>query len=463
LRGIRGRVVGTYLIITFLSVVLFEIILIYGLVEFYYSSIEAELSRSAQSIIHNYSQYFNNYDLHRDAKVLLESMPGNTVAQVQIIDDKGVLIADSIEPSMEGKKLDNYDVNMALNGKEAAWKGKIPMTGEPVFSVSFPIIRPDSEEVIGIVRVITTLSDVNEILKNHIIILISLGLCIVFLIFLTGLALTNTIIKPVKEITSAAKAMAQGRFDVRVSKRYDDEIGELGDTLNYMAQEVANQQKMKNDFIASISHELRTPLTSIMGWIITINSGDIDSKEELKEGLDIIERESKRLAELVDELLDFSKFDAGIITLRKSVVNLGELLKYIKRQMEPRAERKGITMTIDVDEHLPLIEADENRLKQVFINIIDNSFKFTQKGGYIDIIGRKNENGVLIRIEDSGCGIPEEDLPRVKQRFFKGSNVVSGSGLGLAICDEIVRLHNGKIDIESTVGKGTRVDVILPV
>jgi len=135
-------------------------------------------------------------------------------------------------------------------------------------------------------------------------------------IFLTGLALTNTIIKPVKEITSAAKAMAQGRFDVRVSKRYDDEIGELGDTLNYMAQEVANQQKMKNDFIASISHELRTPLTSIMGWIITINSGDIDSKEELK------------------ELLDFSKFDAGIITLRKSVVNLGELLKYIKRQME---------------------------------------------------------------------------------------------------------------------------------
>ncbi|ADU75590.1 signal transduction histidine kinase [Acetivibrio thermocellus AD2] len=463
MRGIRGRVVGTYLIITFLSVVIFEIILIYGLVEFYYSSIEAELSRSAQSIIHNYSQYFNNYDLHRDAKVLLESMPGNTVAQVQIIDDKGVLIADSIEPSMEGKKLDNYDVNMALNGKEAAWKGKIPMTGEPVFSVSFPIIRPDSEEVIGIVRVITTLSDVNEILKNHIIILISLGLCIVFLIFLTGLALTNTIIKPVKEITSAAKAMAQGRFDVRVSKRYDDEIGELGDTLNYMAQEVANHQKMKNDFIASISHELRTPLTSIMGWIITINSGDIDSKEELKEGLDIIERESKRLAELVDELLDFSKFDAGIITLRKSVVNLGELLKYIKRQMEPRAERKGITMTIDVDEHLPLIEADENRLKQVFINIIDNSFKFTQKGGYIDIIGRKNENGVLIRIEDSGCGIPEEDLPRVKQRFFKGSNVVSGSGLGLAICDEIVRLHNGKIDIESTVGKGTRVDVILPV
>jgi len=441
----------------------FEIILIYGLTEFYYSSIESELNRSAQSIIHNYNQYLNNYDLSKDAKILLESTPGNTVAQVQIIDDKGILLADSIDPSMEGEKLDYYDINMALGGKQAVWKGKIPLTGEPVFSVSWPITHSDSEEVIGVVRVITTLSDVNEILKNHILILVTLGFCIVFLIFFTGLALTNTIVKPVKEITSAAKVMARGRFDVRVAKRYDDEIGELGATLNYMAQELSNHQKMKNDFIASISHELRTPLTSIMGWIITINSEDIESKEELKEGLDIIERESKRLADLVDELLDFSKFDAGVITLRKGAVNLEELLRYIKRQMEPRAERKGITMTIDIDEGLPVIEADENRLKQVFINIIDNSFKFTQKGGYIDIIGRKRENCVLVRIEDSGCGIPKEDIPKVTQRFFKGDKTVSGSGLGLAICDEIVKLHNGEINIESTVGKGTTVDVILPV
>ncbi|WP_265446507.1 ATP-binding protein [Acetivibrio straminisolvens] len=463
MRGIRGRIVGTYLVITFLSVLVFEIILIYGLVEFYYSSIEAELNRSAQSIVYNYNQYLNNYELYKDAKVLLEYIPGNTVAQVQIIDDRGVLLADSIEPSMEGMELNYYDINMALSGKQSIWKGKISQTGEPVFSVSWPITSPDSEKVIGVVRVITTLSDVNEILKNHIIILVSLGFCIVFLIFLTGLALTNTIISPVKEITSAAKTMAQGRFDVRVSKRYNDEIGELGDTLNYMAQEVSNHQKMKNDFIASISHELRTPLTSIMGWIITINSGDIDSKEELREGLDIIEKESKRLAVLVDELLDFSKFDAGVITLRRSTVNLGELLSYIKRQMEPRAVRKGITITIDVDEELPWIDADENRLKQVFINIIDNSFKFTQKGGYIDIIGRKKESSVLIRIEDNGCGIPKENIPKVKQRFFKGDSLVSGSGLGLAICDEIIKLHNGELNIESTVGKGTTVDVILPV
>lgn len=463
MRGIRGRIVGTYLVITLLSVIVFEVILIYGLIEFYYSSIEAELNRSAQSIINNYNQYLNNYDLSKDAKVLLESTPGNTVAQVQIIDDKGILLADSIEPSMEGEKLDYYDINMALSGKQAIWRGKISLTGEPIFSVSWPMTLSDSDKVIGVVRVITTLSDVKEILKNHIIILVTLGVGIVFMIFLTGLALTNTIISPVKEMTSAAKAMAQGRFDVRVSKRFDDEIGELGDTLNYMAQEVSNHQKMKNDFIASISHELRTPLTSIMGWIITINTEDIDDKEELKEGLDIIERESKRLAALVEELLDFSKFDAGVITLKKDTVNLEKLLKYIKRQMEPRAERKGITITIDIDEELPWIDADENRLKQVFINIIDNSFKFTQKGGYVDIIGRKRGDSVLVRIEDTGCGIPKEDILKVTQRFFKGNNVVSGSGLGLAICDEIIKLHNGEMNIESTVGKGTAVDIVLPV
>lgn len=463
MRGIRGRIVGTYLVITLLSVMIFEIILIYGLINFYYSSIEAELNRSAQSIIQNYNQYLNNYDLYRDAKVLIESMPGNTVAQVQIIDDKGVLLADSIEPAMEGAKLDYYDIGTALTGTRATWRGNVPLTKEPVLSVSWPISLSGGEKVIGVVRVITTLSDVNEILRKHIGALVALGFGIVFVIFLTGLSLANTIISPVKEITSAAKDMAQGRFDVRVSKRYDDEIGELGDTLNYMAQEVSNHQKMKNDFIASISHELRTPLTSIMGWTIIINSGDVDSKEELKEGLDIIEGESKRLATLVEELLDFSKFDAGVITLRKDLVDLKELLKYIKRQMEPRAERKQITITTDIDEDLPWIDADENRLKQVFINIIDNSFKFTQKGGYIDILAKKKEDSVLIRIEDTGCGIPKEDMTKVTQRFFKGNNAVSGSGLGLSICDEIIKLHNGEMSIESTVGKMTAVEITLPM
>lgn len=136
---------------------------------------------------------------------------------------------------------------------------------------------------------------------------------------MAGVFLSNTIIKPVKEITCAAEAMARGRFDVRVNKRYDDEVGKLADTLNYMAEEVSKNEKMKNDFIASISHEIRTPLTAIIGWVIAINSGSVESSEEIREGLRIVERESKRLDAMVGELLDFSKFDAGAITLKKTL------------------------------------------------------------------------------------------------------------------------------------------------
>lgn len=461
LRGIRGRLVGTYLVITLLAVAVFEVILIYSLIQFYYTSIEAELNRSAQTIIRNYGEYLNNYDLNKDAKVLIESIPGNTVAQVQVISNKKFLLADSIDPASVGYQLDYPDITSALKGKSSAWRGQIPLTYEPILSVSSPVTRDG--EVIGVVRVITTLSDVNEILQSHIIILIVLGINIVLMIFLTGLFLSSTIIRPVKEITSAAAEMAQGKFDVRVARRYDDEVGKLADTLNYMAQEVSNHQRMKNDFIASVSHELLTPLTSIKGWILTLNSGDIDNKEEIREGLSIIEKESDRLTSLVKELLDFSKFAAGAITLRKDIVDLNEFLRNIKRQMEPRAERKSVNINMDIDEGIPNINADENRLKQVLINILDNSFKFTPEGGNITIIAKALKNEVLIRIEDTGCGIPEGNLPKVTQRFYKGSSGAVGSGLGLSICEEIIRLHEGRINIESTVGKGTVVEIFLPV
>lgn len=461
MRGVRGRIAGTYLIITLLAVLIFEAILIYILVRFYYTNIESELNASANTIVHNYEVYFNGDDLDRDAKLLMESVSSNTVAQIQIIDREKVVLVDSINPVSVGESLDYPDINGALKGKKTTWRGRNPQTNESILSVSSPIKK--NEEVIGVVRVITALTDVNKILFNHVLTLIVLGTFIVILIFVAGVFLSNTIIKPVKEITCAAEAMARGRFDVRVNKRYDDEVGKLADTLNYMAEAVSKHEKMKNDFIASISHEIRTPLTSIIGWVIAINSGNVENSEEIREGLGIVERESERLAAMVEELLDFSKFDAGSINLKIDLVDLKELISHITKQMEPRAKREGIFIVMRTDEDLPFIDADENRLKQVLINIIDNSFKFTQKGGYINIIAKQLKDKVLICVEDNGCGIPEDDISKVTQRFFKGNSNAAGSGLGLAICDEIIKLHNGEMNIESVVEKGTAVNIILPV
>ncbi|MFZ5990079.1 MAG: ATP-binding protein [Bacillota bacterium] len=461
MKTIKQRLVGTNLIITLVAVAIFEVVVIYSLVQFYYKNVEAELNRSAGTLTYNYVYYLDNYDFDKDARILMDSFSGSTIAQVQIIDRNGLLLADSIDPKSVGYKLDYPDVVEAVSGNKSIWRGQIPLTYEPVMSVSHPVIK--NNKVIGIIRIVTSLSGINQILLIRIIVLVVLGTNIILMVFLAGIFLSATIVKPVEEITAAAGEFAKGRFGVRLLKMYDDEVGKLADTMNYMAEEIENHQKLKSDFIASISHELRTPLTSIKGWILTINSGSLENKEELKEGLSIVEKESERLALLVEELLDFSKFTVGQITLITGSVSIKEIISHVGKQMKPRAERQGIELKVDIDEGIPLIDADENRLKQVLINILDNAFKFTPEGGYIFVMAKNMEKEVWIRVEDTGSGIPDEDLPNVTQKFYKGNNSRSGSGLGLSICEEIVRLHNGIIEITSTVGKGTVVNIFLPI
>jgi signal transduction histidine kinase len=273
-----------------------------------------------------------------------------------------------------------------------------------------------------------------------------------------SISISQSIIKPINSITDTAKKMAKGNFNVKASKKYDDEVGTLSDTLNYMADEILKSEKLKNDFISSISHELRTPLTSIKGWAFTLKRPGFNDDRKREEALDIIIEESERLTSLVEELLDFSRFQAGRITLNLENVNLGELLNKTISELEPRFERNNIFVQNKIQE-VQLIKADKNRLKQVFINILDNAVKFSEAGGIITIELFSNEKEIVIAIEDTGCGIPEEDLKKVLQKFYKVQINKPGSGIGLAVCDEIIKLHGGKIEIESKEGAGTKVSI----
>ncbi len=240
--------------------------------------------------------------------------------------------------------------------------------------------------------------------------------------------------------------MANGQLNVRNEKRFDDEIGKLSDTLNYMAEELIKKEQLKNDFISSVSHELRTPLTSIKGgWAITLKSHELRDEELLGDGLEIIEKETDRLADMVEELLDFSRFVSGRISLNKESVDIKNLIEQVGKQLKPRAEERNLDFNYYYDPQLPNIIADENRLKQVLINLLDNAFKFTLDGGQINLVCNLVEDGILIQVEDTGIGISEEDLPYIKDKFYKESSK-SHSGLGLSICDEIVKLHDGVME-----------------
>ncbi len=181
---------------------------------------------------------------------------------------------------------------------------------------------------------------------------------------------------------------------------------------------------MKNDFISSVSHELRTPLTSIKGgWAITLKSHELRDEELLGDGLEIIEKETDRLADMVEELLDFSRFVSGRISLNKESVDIKNLIEQVGKQLKPRAEERNLDFNYYYDPQLPNIIADENRLKQVLINLLDNAFKFTLDGGQINLVCNLVEDGILIQVEDTGIGISEEDLPYIKDKFYKGKVV----------------------------------------
>lgn len=464
--SIQKRLVGSYVVVIFLTVLILEIFLIASVRFYYLHNVERILINQAELSASFFQQYFAEEDLESQSERLLKGFVYNSDAQVQIITASGQLLQDSngYERSMGSISMVEYpDVQVAMTGTPGVWRGKDPLTHEPVLAVSYPLKKYEADVTLGEVRFATSLTTTLHTVKQITLILILVGLLVLAIVTLLGMLLSWTITRSIKDLKQAADRMTEGDFDIRVRKRYQDELGSLADTLNMMAARILKTEQLKNDFISSISHELRTPLTSIKGWVITLKANGKDNQLLMEEGLDIIESESERLTHLVDELLDFSKLDNGRITLQLSPVHLQALLQQMGKQLGPRADRQGLALEIQVDEQIPPIQADVNRLKQVLINLLDNSFKHTDPGGLILVSAHMEQGQALIRVKDTGSGIAEDQLAHVLHQFYKADQHAAGSGLGLAISDRIIRLHRGELRISSTVGEGTTVDIILPV
>lgn len=219
---------------------------------------------------------------------------------------------------------------------------------------------------------------------------------------------------------------------------------------------------MQADFVTSLSHELRTPLTAITGWSETLLSMD-EMDEQTSRGMRIILKESRRLTEMVMELLEFSRLQDGRMTLNVELTDIRSEFEDTVYMYGSRLKQEGITLEyLDNDEEIPEIPCDGKRMRQVFLNILDNAAKHGGDGKKIEASIHKEQNNVVIRIRDYGCGIPEEELPLVKKKFYKGSSKARGTGIGLAVCDEIVEMHGGKLLLENAEGGGTLVTIQLP-
>jgi signal transduction histidine kinase len=430
---------------------------------YYYSNMRSDLYDRADSTASFFAEYLNQSynEYYQSCITYAQTFSDKDRLELQFISKDGTLVASSYG-QWAGQSPTTVEIREAIQMRAIRpFIGKDPHTGERIMAVSSPMIYSNGE-VIGVLRFVTS----TRVMDRQIfqISLISLGALSVILaiVLVSGEYFMRSIMVPVHEITEKAQQISNGSYGAQIKTKYLDEIGVLAETINDLSIKISQNEKMQAGFISQLSHELRTPLTVIKGWCETLMM-DEDMDEITRQGMKTIHGESGRMIEMVTELLDFTRMQGENVTLSMELEDIRASFEEAVFMYAGRLEPEGIKLNyLDNDDEIPEIRCDTDKLRQVFLNILDNAAKHGGDGEEIDASIHYEEGCVVVRIRDYGPGIPEDEIPLVKKKFFKGSSKARGTGIGLAVCDEIVELHGGSLTLENAAGGGTLVTVTLP-
>ena len=441
--------------------VLIEVVAALAIRMFYYSSVQQVMVSQIDTVSTLLSKYADdpsvNYE--REVRSLIENFENRDKMELMAINAYGEITTTSSGfPVTEKIAMPDFDAALTSPTGMGSFQGKIG--DENILAIS--TVAPVNDESLTAVRLVVSLSRIDRLLVTIITVAVAFGLLIIFFMVLSGSYFISSIVIPVTEIGKTARKIAQGNFETRLTSQNDDEIGDLCETINYMAEELGNSEKMKNEFISSVSHELRTPLTAIKGWSETIRDADDVDRETIQKGMKVIISETDRLSVMVEELLDFSRIQSGRLKLIIEKIDLLAELEEAYLMYTEKARRENMQLNYDEQLEAAVVYADKNRLRQVFINIIDNAIKYSDAGGRVDISAVSQGDWFVIAVKDSGCGISEEDLPKIKQKFYKANLTRRGSGIGLAVADELVSAFGGSLEVTSKLGEGTTVTIKIP-
>ena len=471
-KGITKRWMLNTLSVTLSIIILLVVSLIFVVTYIFQSSVEQSLNSTCNELSLVFSGYKSESasNFITSARDYVENFDKKEQMEVMVINSTGKVIMTSTGfiPSENTTMNDFEDAKKNPDGF-AFWSGKLE-SGESAMSET-RIITNSNGTVVGAIRYIVSMTPINSRIFLISSVIIGLGLVIIVLVIISGFLFIRSIVKPIRRLSTAAAEIAHGDFSAseKIEHKYDDEIGDLCDAVSDMAKDLRTTEQMKNDFISRVSHELRTPLTAIKGWAETMQlteKGTLD-RRTFDKGMGVIIKESSRLTSIVEELLDFSRIQSGRMVLINEKLDILAEFDETVYMLKDRAVQEGKHLLYDEpDVVYPPVYGDRNRLKQVFLNILDNALKYTPEGGVVaaQVIYSKDEPDVIrIVVTDSGCGIPAEDLPKVKEKFYKANQTIGGAGIGLAVADEIMNLHNGSLNIESGEGVGTTVTLTFPI
>ena len=429
---------------------------------YYYNSVSQILDNGLDEVI----DYITNAmgaskDISAAAVDYLEVATDVELYEMQFIDASGniALSSSGFAYDTDEKKPD-YDLARLAENGYSKWRGEND-GGENILCVT-RLLSSDQGFSGEAVRLVVSLEPVNHRIFLTIAITVFIGFFMLFFVIISGSYFINSIVNPVRQIGATAGKIAQGNFSVILEKNYDDEIGDLCDIINNMANELAASERMKNEFISSVSHELRTPLTAIKGWGETLRECGTEDTEMYQRGMNVIISEAERLSGLVEDLLDFSHMQTGRLSMKFERMDILAELSEAVYMFTERAKQEGKHLVYSEPDSLPFVLGDSNRLKQVFVNIIDNAVKYTDADGTIMISATEKDGFAHITVSDTGCGIASSEIAKVKERFYKANTTRRGFGIGLAVADEIVAMHSGELSILSEEGIGTTITIKIP-
>ena len=429
----------------------------------YYASMREALETRAEAAADYFAAYVGrtreNYT--DSAELYVRNFADKDVLELQFVDSSGQVLVSSTGIS-GSREIGDQDVAEALrSGEISSYRGVRGSTGEKILAVSAPMRYSDGS-VAGLMRYVTSLRSVQRMLRQRCLVALLVGLAILAVLTVSNLFFLGTITQPIRSLTGMARRIAGGSYGIQAEKSYNDEIGELTDTINDMSQKLAQTEKLQTEFISSVSHELRTPLTAITGWSETM-AYDEAIQGDSRRGLEIITREAGRLTKMVEDLLEFTRIQDGRFTLQIETINLPELVEDTLYTYSELFRQAGIEVAYEPpEEDYPDIPGDAARLSQVLLNILDNACKYGRNGKRIEVALKMTDSAQAVSVRDHGPGIPPEELPHVKTKFYKGSSKERGNGIGLAVCEEIVSRHDGKLTIYNAEGGGLLVTVTLP-
>ena len=425
---------------------------------------EAELNAVSGKLIEMTlaGQEYDAQQFQKFYNLNLNIISASTGTFIIVVDSKGQTLASSGEGIAVNVKSEySKDVLMGENKKYIGTLGGLFNT--TMLTVAKPI-KAEGDKILGAVFINLPIPEINQ-MRTDVFRIFLTSACLVILVALVfTYILSSRMTKPIKAINNVAKSIAGGDFQRRVSIKAENEIGELGETFNNMADSLEQLEHVRRSFIANVSHELRTPMTTITGFVEGIMDGTIEPERQ-RQYLSIVLDESKRLSRLVTDLLDLSKMEQGEFPLELREFDINEMIRLNIIKSEKRITEKDIKLTVYFQQENQKVIADKDSIQRVVTNLMDNAIKFTQPGGFMDIRTGLANGKVFVAIQNSGIGIAKNELSHVFDRFYKTdksrSQDKSGAGLGLYIVKNIIQSHGESIWAESEQGEYARFNFTL--